>query len=98
MRPGAWLLLAVALLFTGCAGGGGSSSNNTGSTGTTTTTPTNVVSAAAATRFLEQSTFGPTPGLIAQVQASGFAPFLSTQFAAAGSTYPDPAAGVNTLT
>ena len=50
--------------------------------------------APAAVRFLEQSTFGPTSALIAQVQASGFIPFLNSQFAAAQSTYPDPAVGV----
>jgi uncharacterized protein (DUF1800 family) len=56
-----------------------------------------VVTAAAAARFLEQSTFGPTPALITQVQQIGFAAFLANQFSAPSSTYPDPAAGVNTL-
>ena len=48
------------------------------------------VSAAAAVRFLEQSTFGPTPELVNQVQQIGFAPFLETQLAAPASTYPTP--------
>src|SRR5271163_3321937 len=48
------------------------------------------VSAAAAVRFLEQSTFGPTPELVSQVQQIGFAPFLETQLAAPSSTYPTP--------
>ncbi len=56
------------------------------------------VSPAAAVRFLEQSTFGPTPALIAQVEASGFAAFLTAQFAASQSTYPDPAASVTSIT
>ena len=51
----------------------------------------NAVTAGAAVRFLEQSTFGPTPALVMQVQQIGFAEFLTSQFAASGSTYPDPA-------
>ncbi|HUK30164.1 MAG TPA: DUF1800 family protein, partial [Candidatus Acidoferrum sp.] len=53
---------------------------------------------AAAVRFLEQSTFGPTPALITQVEQNGFAAFLTAQFAAAQSTYPDPAPSVNSIT
>ena len=45
-------------------------------------------SQADAERFLEQSTFGPTPALTAHVQAVGFAAYLQEQFAAAASTYP----------
>src|ERR1044072_2191971 len=40
-------------------------------------------------RFLEQSTFGPTPPLISQVRASGFEAFLQEQFEVAASSYPD---------
>jgi uncharacterized protein (DUF1800 family) len=50
------------------------------------------VSAVAAARILEQSTFGPTPELINQVQQLGFDPFLRNQFTAPVSTYPDPLA------
>ena len=50
----------------------------------------NVVSAAAAVRFIEQSTFGPTPELVNQVQATGFDTFLQSQFTAPASTYPTP--------
>lgn len=50
-----------------------------------------VVSAAAAVRFLEQSTFGPTPALTNQVQQTGFDTFLQGQFTASTSTYPTPA-------
>lgn len=49
------------------------------------------VSAAAAVRFLEQSTFGPTPELVNQLQQIGFDPFLQTQLAAPASKYPAPA-------
>ncbi len=56
------------------------------------------VSYDAAVRFLEQSTFGPTPQLISQVEQSGFAAFLTSQFAASGSTYPDPASTVTSIT
>jgi uncharacterized protein (DUF1800 family) len=57
----------------------------------------NVVTVSAAARFLEQSTFGPTPALITQVQQIGFPEFLTSQFAASGSTYPDPASTVTSL-
>src|SRR5450755_2139126 len=40
------------------------------------------VSQADAVRFLEQSTFGPTEALVANVQGSGFAAFLDAQVAA----------------
>jgi len=50
------------------------------------------VSATAAVRFLEQSTFGPTPELVNQVSQIGFTPFLETQLAAPVSTYPTPLA------
>ena len=55
------------------------------------------VTAAATIRFLEESTFGPTPALLTQVQQTGFTAFLNDQFNAPASTYPDPAATVNTL-
>jgi uncharacterized protein (DUF1800 family) len=50
------------------------------------------ISQVAAVRFLEQSTFGPTPTLVGQVAAGGFNDFLEEQFAAPASTYPTPAA------
>jgi uncharacterized protein (DUF1800 family) len=56
------------------------------------------VSATAAVRFLEQSTFGPTPELVSQVQQIGFAPFLETQLAAPASTYPTPLSTDTNLT
>ncbi len=56
-----------------------------------------VETVAATVRFLEQSTFGPTPALVTQVQQIGFPEFLTSQFAASGSTYPDPASTVTSL-
>ena len=56
------------------------------------------VSATAAVRFLEESTFGPTPELVSQVQQIGFAPFLATQLAAPASTYPTPLSTDTNLT
>jgi uncharacterized protein (DUF1800 family) len=50
------------------------------------------VTAVAAVRMLEQSTFGPTPELVNQVQQLGFDPFLQNQITAPVSTYPDPLA------
>jgi uncharacterized protein (DUF1800 family) len=55
------------------------------------------VTAAATVRFLEESTFGPTPALLTQVQQTGFTAFLNDQFNAPASSYPDPAATVKTL-
>jgi uncharacterized protein (DUF1800 family) len=49
------------------------------------------LSAAAAVRFLEQSTFGPTPAFVNQVQQTGFDTFLQSQFSTPPSTYPTPA-------
>lgn len=48
-------------------------------------------STASAVRFLEQSSFGPTPTLINQVQQIGLDTFLQSQFSAPNSTYPTPA-------
>jgi hypothetical protein len=45
-------------------------------------------STAEAARFLQQSTWGPTPDLIAHVQDVGFAQFVEEQFAAPISSYP----------
>jgi uncharacterized protein (DUF1800 family) len=46
-------------------------------------------SGADTVRFLEQSTFGPTPALVAHVQAIGFEAFLNEQFAALMTDYPE---------
>jgi uncharacterized protein (DUF1800 family) len=45
--------------------------------------------AADTIRFLEQSTFGPTPELIARVQQIGFEAFLDQQLLAPMTNYPD---------
>jgi len=55
-------------------------------------------SSAATVRFLEESTFGPTPALVKQVQQTGFTVFINDQINAPASTYPDPAATVMDLT
>jgi uncharacterized protein (DUF1800 family) len=46
-------------------------------------------SAADTVRFLEQSTFGPTPELIARVQQIGFEAFLAEQLTAPMTPYPE---------
>ncbi|MGD0303551.1 MAG: DUF1800 family protein [Candidatus Acidiferrales bacterium] len=51
------------------------------------------ISAAVAARFLEQTTFGPTPALITQVQASGLQNFLTSQLNTPVTPYPQPAVG-----
>jgi uncharacterized protein (DUF1800 family) len=87
-------LCALGFAFAaGCAGGSGSTSTNP--VQTTTTSP--AITPAAAARFLEQSTFGPTSALIAQVQQIGLPAFLAGQFGAPSSTYADPAPGVTPL-
>lgn len=86
--------LALSFMF-GCSGGSGSSTSTENPT--TPTSTASQVSQAAAARFLEQSTFGPTTALIAQVQQSGFPAFLNSQFSAPMSTYPDPATGVTSM-
>ncbi|HWZ96310.1 MAG TPA: DUF1800 family protein [Candidatus Dormibacteraeota bacterium] len=54
---------------------------------------TSAVTQTAAVRFLEQSSFGPTPETVNQVSQLGFDNYLASQFAAPVSTYPNP--GVN---
>ncbi|MGH9744773.1 MAG: DUF1800 family protein [Candidatus Acidiferrales bacterium] len=49
-----------------------------------------VLAPTIADRFLEQTTFGPTPALISQVQQSGLQGFVTTQFALPVSAYADP--------
>jgi uncharacterized protein (DUF1800 family) len=50
------------------------------------------IPAAPADRFLQQTTFGPTPALITQVQIQGFQNFLNAQYALPVTPYPDPIA------
>jgi len=54
------------------------------------TTQGNQVNGTAAARFLEQSSWGPTPQTIAQVQQMGIQPFLNQQLSAPMSTYKTP--------
>ncbi|MGA2718990.1 MAG: DUF1800 family protein [Candidatus Acidiferrales bacterium] len=71
--------------------------NNSTTSAVTQVSSVTVETVAAAVRFLEQSTFGPTPALVTQVQQIGFPEFLTSQFATSGSTYPDPASTVTSL-
>lgn len=50
------------------------------------------IPAGQADRFLQQTTFGPTPTLITQVQIQGLQNFLTSQFALPVTPYPDPIA------
>jgi uncharacterized protein (DUF1800 family) len=59
--------------------------------GTLTAQVVQAISPNVADRFLEQTTFGPTPALGAQVQQSGLQAFLTNQFAMPVSPYADPA-------
>jgi uncharacterized protein (DUF1800 family) len=56
------------------------------------------IPAAQADRFLEQTTFGPTPALVNQVQVQGLQNFLNAQFALPVTPYPDPASMESGLT
>jgi uncharacterized protein (DUF1800 family) len=71
--------------------------NNSTTSAITQVSTVTVETVSAAVRFLEQSTFGPTPALVTQVQQMGFPEFLTSQFALSGSTYPDPASTVTSL-
>jgi uncharacterized protein (DUF1800 family) len=57
-----------------------------------------LVTPAAAVRFLEQSSFGPTPISVSQLEEIGFAAYLQNQFEAPLSSYPDPDSTVTSLT
>src|SRR5271163_1445378 len=52
-------------------------------------TSTQQMSASAAARFLDQATWGPTPGSIAQLQQMGVSNWLNAQFALNTSNIPD---------
>jgi uncharacterized protein (DUF1800 family) len=65
---------------------------------TTVTVQSANLSANVADRFLEQTTFGPTNTLIAQVQQIGMQNFLTSQFNMAVTPYADPAATETNLT
>jgi len=56
------------------------------------------LASASVVRFLEQSTFGPTPTLVNQVQQTGFDTFLQGQLSAPVSVYPTPAPTDTSLT
>jgi uncharacterized protein (DUF1800 family) len=71
--------------------------NNSTTSVTAEVTTGTAASIVAAVRFLEQSTFGPTPALVTQVQQIGLPEFLTSQFVTSGSTYPDPASTVTSL-
>jgi uncharacterized protein (DUF1800 family) len=67
--------------------------------GTMTATITSAgLAANAADRFLQQTTFGPTPALIAQVQQTGFQNFVANQLAMPLTPYADPAPTETNLT
>ncbi|MFZ0523845.1 MAG: DUF1800 family protein [Candidatus Acidiferrales bacterium] len=51
------------------------------------------IAANVADRFLQQTTFGPTPQLVSQVQYSGLQGFLTQQYGLRVTPYPSPAQG-----
>jgi uncharacterized protein (DUF1800 family) len=100
--PALWMAIAAALLLSACSGGGGgsSASSSSGGGGSSTSSSSGgggsssssssgsaAVTQADATRFLEQSSFGPTPATVAQVQQLGFSAYLAQQFATAPTGY-----------
>ncbi|HXY25407.1 MAG TPA: DUF1800 family protein [Candidatus Acidoferrum sp.] len=76
----------VSVSVTSPAPGGGTS-NSLSVTVTTAGTP---VSSPAAVRFLEQSSFGPDPETVNQLQELGFDTYLQNQFAATVTPYQNP--------
>lgn len=74
------LLLGLALL--GACGGGSEPAQAVASAGQVTSrTSATKVSFYAASRFAEQASFGPTPALVAELQAKGFDRWINEQFA-----------------
>jgi uncharacterized protein (DUF1800 family) len=69
---------ALVLVLLSACGGGGSSGDGTSAT---TAGPTAPPTSAEASRFLTQSTFGPTSATISEVGANGYAAWLEAQFA-----------------
>lgn len=55
------------------------------------------IPAAPAARFAEQTTFGPTPAVINQIQIQGLQNFLNAQYTAPVTPYPDPLGGETSL-
>lgn len=84
-------ILLVAFLASfgvGCTGSGAGAGHQPPPGGGPSSPPP--VTDRGAVRFLEQSTFGPTTALIAQVKQSGYSEFVNAQFNAPLSTYPEP--------
>jgi uncharacterized protein (DUF1800 family) len=73
-----WIMLAV-LALAGCGGGGAPAA---------TSTPPVAASKADAVRFLEQSSFGPTPAAVASVQQIGLPAYLDLQLNMPATGYP----------
>ena len=94
-----FVCVAFVATLAACSGGGsssgGNSSSSSSSSGSSSSSSSSgssssgsQVSSADATRFLEQSSFGPTPTEVAKVQQQGFAAYLAQQFAQAATGYP----------
>ena len=79
---GVGLALAITLVLAACGGGGkidAAPSPSAGQVAPATTTAK--VSFYAASRFAEQASFGPTPALVAELQAKGFEKWIDEQLA-----------------
>lgn len=74
------------VVVTNPAPGGGTS----GGVPVTVTTAGTPATSAAAVRFLEQSSFGPNPETVNQLQQTGFDTYLQNQFASVVTPYPNP--------
>ncbi len=73
----AWLALATALVVSACGGGGGSADPGP------VVNPPAAISRADATRFLKQTTFGPTAAQVDRVVQLGYARWIDEQLALA---------------
>jgi len=85
MAPATWLAAATAIALAGCGSGDRDRSLPTSGTeasaGQVTSQAPVQVSFHAASRFAEQASFGPTPELVAELQAKGFERWLDEQMA-----------------
>src|SRR2546421_5032982 len=81
-RMGLVAAFTIAASLTGCGGGAGDSLLRALSPQSAEMTALSApVTNAGAVRFLEQSTFGPTPEAVAHLQAIGYDAWLTEQFA-----------------
>ena len=82
------MLTAAGLLSAGALWNAAALAADHGDSAASGRVPAAAVTAADAARFLEQSSFGPTPATVAKVQAMGIPGYLTQQFLTPATGYP----------